>query len=125
MQRDFARFGEIVRCAIPENLSTKQQTGIAFVTYKYENAANAAIAAMHDSEFMSHIIIVTKASQNSFFSQDTGFITNATLDKKVADQVEFDSTMPAAYYEAKYRNRPIDTKNLLTVKVDGLGPKTS
>lgn len=121
----FSKFGEIFSAKIPENLDTHEQKGFGFIAYKEEASQQRAIMEMDGTVLGNHIIGVQAASQESFFTKDTGYITNATLDNPEALVDEFDSSMPDAHYEAKYKSRPIDLSKLLTVKVDNLGPNIS
>lgn len=115
-------FGEIFALGIPENLDNHEQKGFAFVTFKREEDANRCVDEVHQTEFMGHIIRAVHARQESFFTQDTGYITNESLDHVAESVGEFDSSMPANHYEVKYRNRPLDQRTLHTVKVDNLAP---
>ena len=121
----FSSFGEISEVSVPKNLDSRSPKGYGFVNFVYESDALAAIEALHQSEYDGKRLTVEFAVQKSFFTQATGFITNATLEEVENETVEFDSSMPANHYEVKYRNRPIDVSNLITVKVQNLGPKTS
>ena len=121
----FKSFGEIAEVSVPKNLDSRTPKGYGFVHYLYESDALAAIEAMHETEYDGKRLIVEFAVQKSFFSQATGFITNSTLEEVENEVVEFDPSMPSNHFEVKYRNRPIDVSNLITLRVQNLGPKTS
>jgi len=125
LQTDMSRFGTILSSAVPTNMQTKEKKGYGFVEFKYEEDANDVVDALNGNDYEEHVIGVCHAQQESLFSQNTGYITNEQLDYSVEEQSEFDSSMPESHYEVKYRNRPLDVANLVTVRVDNLGPNTS
>jgi len=121
----FSRFGEIFSAKIPENLDTHEQKGFGFIAFKREESQQMAIMELDGTVLGGYILGVETAKQNSFFTKDTGYITNATLDHSEVLVDDFDSSMPDAHYEAKYKSRPVDLNKLMTVKVDNLGPTFS
>lgn len=125
LRTDMSRFGEVLSAAVPTNMQTKEKKGYGFVEFKYEEDAQSCINALNENDYEGNVIGVCMAIQESIFSQNTGYITNEHLDFRVEEEAEFDSSMPESHYEVKYRNRPMDVANLVTVKVDNLSPHTS
>lgn len=110
---------------MPYDLTTRGHRPFAFIRFYEEGAANAALALNGSESNTEKPLEVTLAKQDSFFTKDTGFITNDSLHQVVAAPVEFDSSMPASHYEAKYRARPLDFSKLFTLRVDNLADTTS
>ena len=65
-------------------------------------------------------IIVKKAIQDSYFTQDTGFITNEALDHAKIETTYFDSTMPSTHYIEKRKKEIEDVDVTFGIRVDDI-----
>ncbi len=57
----FSQFGEIVEAIVIEDRRTGRSKGFGFVTFKTAEAADAAVAEMHEKEVEGRNIVVNKA----------------------------------------------------------------
>ena len=68
-------------------------------------------------------IIIMEAQQKSFFTQDTGYITNEALDSvQVADKF-FDSSLPANHYAVKRADAIKNSDETYNLKVSNIPPQ--
>ena len=65
-------------------------------------------------------IIVKKAVQDSYFTQDTGFITNEALDHPKIEATYFDSTMPSTHHIEKRKKEIEDVDVTFGIRVDDI-----
>lgn len=68
---------------------------------------------------------VTPAVQECFFTNDTGSLTNVTLPHNEVAEDVFDSSMPSAHYEAKFRAQPLNFDDMITLKVENLAKEAT
>jgi heterogeneous nuclear ribonucleoprotein A1/A3 len=61
LKEAFMQYGEIIECAVIMERETGRSRGYAFITYKEEAAATAAIAAMNGVDFEGRQINVNES----------------------------------------------------------------
>lgn len=103
---DLGYFGEIGDFYRPTNMDTLLPSPYAFVRYKCKESADRAMEHFDGKLYGDKKLTVHDANmQNSFFTQDTGFITNEMFDTPQAGAKEFDGTLPQKHFEIqKERN---------------------
>jgi RNA recognition motif-containing protein len=119
----FKEFGEIIEYRRSMNLARHKPSPFAFIRYPDEHSAWRAIEE-HDNKYLwTNKISVTEGNkQQSYFTQDTGFITNEEFDVPKIPPPDFDSSLPENHWEMK---RKADLKHNLdtfSVRIDDLDP---
>mmetsp|Transcript_2710 Transcript_2710/g.4203 ORF Transcript_2710/g.4203 Transcript_2710/m.4203 type:complete len:232 (-) Transcript_2710:123-818(-) len=123
---DFAAFGKIGDFYRPSNLQRGKPSRFAFVRYFSKEDADNASMAMHGKRYGENVITVHDANmQNSYFTQDTGFITNQLFDTPKVAETDFDSTMPPAHYPTKRKEELKQLDVQYTLRIDDLPPEIS
>lgn len=61
--------------------------------------------------------------QQSYFTQDTGFITNEEFDVPKLPPPDFDSSLPATHYDMKRKQMLRDQTDVFSVRIDDLHPE--
>jgi len=105
----FSAFGEIGDFFRPTNTQLMMPTQYCFIRYIQSGPAEAAMAAMQGKKFGGYYggiwdelpIKVKQAQQESFFTQDTGYITNEALDSIKVEEKVFDASLPASHRSIK------------------------
>jgi RNA recognition motif-containing protein len=72
LQNLFAQYGEVKSCKVITDKETGKSKGYAFVEMYSEDAGNAAIASLNESEFENHKIVVKKAEERTPSSNNRG-----------------------------------------------------
>jgi hypothetical protein len=76
---------------------------------------------MHGAVYGENVITVGDANlQDSFFTQDTGFITNEAFDTPKMVENHFDSSMPQDHWTRKRREEVKSTAVQYTLRIDDL-----
>ena len=124
----FAEFGEIGAFYRPTDTSKHIPTKYVFVRYIEPGCAEIAMEALQGRKF-GHLdslpIRIKEAKQVSFFTLDTGYITNEALDTKLTEQTWFDSSLPSNHYQVKRQDelKLISPDEVYTLRVDDLHEK--
>jgi RNA recognition motif-containing protein len=125
----FSAFGEIGDFFRPTNTQIMMPTQYCFIRYMTEEAALAAMAAMDGKKFGGYSnggiwneapITVKRAVQDSFFTQDTGYITNEALDSIKIENKTFDSSLPPTHYACKRADAIRHNDEVWTLKVTSI-----
>lgn len=91
-----------------------------FVRYFSREAAEAALT-LNLLEIDGNPITVNWAKQDSFFTQDTGYITNSEFDRAPVNTDDvFDSSMPREHYLKKRQEAAKQADVFYSVRVDDL-----
>mmetsp|Transcript_1039 Transcript_1039/g.1738 ORF Transcript_1039/g.1738 Transcript_1039/m.1738 type:complete len:162 (-) Transcript_1039:93-578(-) len=75
--------------------------------------------------FYKRITVHDANSQDSFFTQDTGFITNEMFDVPVVKVDNFDPSLPKEHYVIKRQRELKYADNVTSVRVDDFPPDMS
>lgn len=87
--------------------------------YVRKDDADDARESMHQRLFFYKKITVHEAnSQDSFFTQDTGFITNQLFDVPVVKVDNFDPSLPPEHYTVKRQRELKYADKVYNVRVD-------
>lgn len=125
----FSQFGEIGDFFRPTCQDTGLYTQYCFIRFKDADAKEAALAQMQGRKFGGYSnggiwdeqpIYVKESVQNSFFTQDTGYITNEALDNPEVVNKEFDSSLPDRHYAVKRADAIRNNDEVYTLKVTDL-----
>jgi RNA recognition motif-containing protein len=120
----FARFGVIGDLYRPISVGTAfsrpEQKRYAFVRYFSEDDAESAIREMNGYQLYDESLIVEHATQDSFFSNSTGYITNYEINEPPRGELEFDPSMPASHRAKKVEEWARQADKVYTVKVEHL-----
>lgn len=128
LKLDFGRFGEIGDFYRPNNLAKRQPSRFTFIRYVKKDDAEQAIAEMHGQVYEDCRITVHESNQqDSFFTQDTGFITNQLFDVPKAPPVEFDASLPEEHYPMKRKQalKTLPLEQQFALRIDDLPPEIS
>lgn len=118
---DFKQFGEVGDFYRPMNLSKKKPTPFAFIRYFRKDDAEEAKEAMNGRLYAYKRITVHDANaQDSFFTQDTGFITNQMFDVPVVKVDNFDPSLPEEHYIIKRQREVKYADNVHNIRIDDL-----
>lgn len=100
---EFGVYGNIVEFTRPLKLDKHEPTSYAFIKYeKEEDMINAIMNMDHRYCFGEfNEILVQEANQDSFFTNQTGGLTNYNIPPKQVDDDSFDSSMPKEHYIIK------------------------
>jgi len=124
----FALYGEIGAFYRPTDTSKHVPTKYVFVRYIEPGCAERAMDALQGRRF-GHLdvlpIRIKEAKQVSFFTLDTGYITNEALDTPLVEQTSFDSSLPANHYHVKHEEELKKVDEVFTLRVDDLHEKIS
>jgi RNA recognition motif-containing protein len=114
------RFKSLLDVYLPMNLNKRAHRGFAFVRFRNKVDAAAAMEEFQGYKLKGEPITISICKQNSFFTLDTGYITNEALDNLPERASNFQPGMPDAHYETlRYQNR--DLSRQATLKVGNLG----
>ena len=102
-------------------MSKNKPSRFAFIRYIRKEDANAAIRSLHGKKYEFERITVHEANQqDSFFTQDTGFITNEMFDVPKLVINEFDSSLPDEYYDIKRRRQLENVEQVYSIRIADL-----
>jgi RNA recognition motif-containing protein len=118
---DLATCGEIGDFYRPTNMDTLLPSPFAFVRYKDKQSADRAIEHF-DGKFQGDqkLTVQDASMQNSFFTQDTGFITNAMFDTPQSGAKEFDGTLPQRHFEIQKERQLALADATFCIRVDDI-----
>lgn len=103
------------------NLSKHQPAAFAFIRYDDEHSSWRAIEEYDNTYLWENRISVQDANkQNSYFTQDTGFITNEEFDVPRPPPPDFDSTLPDTHYTIKRKEELKNNGGGFSVRIDDL-----
>jgi len=123
IRNHFSQFGEIGDLYRPADLGRSiVPCQYIFIRYYTKEAAENAIHQMDGRYLYGKEIRVVMAIQNSFFTQDTGYMTNESLDKKVIVITKFDSSMPIQHHVVKREEEIKDVEVTFNLRVDDISP---
>jgi RNA recognition motif-containing protein len=106
------------------NKAKNVPTAFAFIRYDNDQSALRAIEENDGIYLWDNRIVVGEANkQQSYFTQDTGFITNQEFDVPKPPPPDFDSSLPANHYELKRKQELKGVSNVFSVRVDDLDPQ--
>lgn len=117
LRAEFSKFGELGDFFRPTNQGKMIPTRYLFVRYVKQEDAMAAMMAMNGRVFGDQAIAVAESRQDSFFTQDTGYITNSAFDTPQVAHKEFDSSMPAAHFEKRREAEIKEVEVTFTLRV--------
>ena len=124
----FGQFGEIGAFYRPTDTSKHMPTKYVFVRYLEPGCAELAMEHLQGRKF-GHLdslpIRIKEAKQVSFFTLDTGYITNEALDTPLVQQTWFDSSLPENHYQVKHEEELKKVDEVYTLRVDDLHEKIS
>jgi len=116
----FATYETLMDVYIPMNLRTRHHRGFAFIRFRWKDEADACMLSFSGHNLKGSELKIDYAVQNSFFTQDTGYITNEALDSLPERGSDFEPGMPDAHFETlRYLNR--DLSDQITIRVGNLG----
>ena len=119
----FSQYGEIGDLYRPADLGRSiVPCQYIFIRYNTKEAAEKAIRQMDGRYLYGKEIRVVMAIQNSFFTQDTGYMTNESLDKKVVVISKFDSSMPIQHHIVKREEEIKEVEVTFNLRVDDISP---
>ena len=118
----FLPFGTIGDYYRPKILAQKKLSRYAFVRFENKSDADIALANLDGIVINNVKIGVANAKQNSFFTMDTGYITNSEFDAKEPVTTYFDSTMPEEHHIKKREEILKNVDVVYAVRVDDLHP---
>lgn len=121
----FQQFGPIKIFRRPRNSNNKFLCPYAMISYEAEDMAARAIVTLDGTTLEGLDIRVQWAEQFSFFTGDTGFITNYNIETERRNDYEFDSSMPPDHREKKRLESLKNADSIYTVRVDNLQPTTT
>ena len=114
---EFSKFGELGDFFRPTNQGKMIPTQYIFVRYVRREDADAALVSMNGRVFDDRALVIVEAKQESFFTQDTGYITNSAFDTPQVTHKEFDSSMPASHYEKRREAEIKEVEVTFTLRV--------
>jgi RNA recognition motif-containing protein len=95
---DFSVFGEVGDFYRPTNMDTLSPCPFAFVRYRSKESAEAAMMHYNGCLYGDKKLSIHKANlQDSFFTQDTGYITNEAFDTPILKPPPFDGSLPRTH----------------------------
>lgn len=108
-------------------MSRHEPSSFAFIRYEDEHCTWQAIEEYDGNYLWDTRLSVQEANkQNSYFTQDTGFITNEEFDVPRPPPPDFDATLPENHY---YLKRKEELKNYAgegyPIRIDDLPPEIS
>jgi RNA recognition motif-containing protein len=119
----FSQFGEIADMYRPADLGRSiVPCQYIFIRYHSEEAMKNAILQTDGRYLYGKEIRVVMAIQNSYFTQDTGYMTNESLDKKVVVVDKFDSSMPIQHHAVKREEEIKEVDVTFNLRVDDISP---
>ena len=128
----FSEIGPIGDFFRPTNTATMMPTQYCFIRYTDEESAQKALDTMQNRKFGGFSnggiwdetkIKVQRAKQDSFFTQDTGYITNEALDNQEVVDKFFDSSLPANHYDVKRADAIRHSDETYNLKVTNIPPE--
>jgi len=124
---DFATFGEIGDFYRPKLLDHHVPSRFLFIRYYRSDSGYRAMMEMHGKVYGDRIITVHDANdQDSFFTQDTGYITNEKFDSPEKKAKEFDASLPYNHYELKHKQElSLQVDHVITLRVDEISTQIS
>ena len=118
----FAQYGEIGAIYRPTYTSRHIFTKYVFVRYLDPGCAELAMEALQNKRFGKDEmpIHIKEAKQVSFFTNDTGYITNEALDTFEVKDKFFDSSLPSNHYQVKHEEALKAADEVYTLRIDDL-----
>ncbi len=105
---------------IPMNLRTRSHRGFAFVRFENQSEGEKSMEDLKMYNLKGNLLKFSHCVQNSFFTMDTGYITNEALDTLPERISDFVPGMPDSHFQTlAFSNR--DTSDCITLRVHGLG----
>jgi len=101
LERDFSRFGSIGDIFRPTMQHDMRPAKYVFIRFHEKGSAEAAMEALQGAVYHGAAIRIKEAKQESFFTNDTGYITNEALDTPLLNEKFFDSSLPKNHYSVK------------------------
>lgn len=121
MLEDLSYFGEIGDFYRPTNMDTLLPSPFAFVRYRYKECADRAFEHFDGRLYGDKKLTVHEANmQNSYFTQDTGFITNALFDTPQIVRNDFDGSLPEEHFEILRDRQLAKVEEVHTIRVDDI-----
>jgi arginine/serine-rich splicing factor 2 len=120
IEKMFSKYGKIGDLFRPTDLGRKIPREFIFIRYINSNDADNAISEMNGVIVDDREIVVKKAIQDSYFTQDTGFITNEALDHPKIETTYFDPTMPATHHIEKRKKEIEEVDVTFGIRIDDI-----
>jgi RNA recognition motif-containing protein len=106
------------------NMAKHLPAAFAFIKYADEQSAWKAIEELNNTYLWETRISVQEANkQHSYFTQDTGFITNEEFDVPRPPPPDFDSSLPETHYQMKRKQELSGQSNVYSIRVNDLPPE--
>ena len=117
----FSLYGQLGDFYRPVTLCTERKPSrFAFARYIEKSCADDAVNYLHGYDLHGVKLTVAPAKQESFFTRDTGFITNSALDTPIIENNYFDDSMPPEHQRLKREEYLKQVDVVYTVRVDDL-----
>ena len=119
----FSRYGKIGNIFRPTSKSfSLVPAPYIFVRYVTKESADIAIREMNGKMIKNRQIFVVTAEQDSFFTMDTGYITNEALDHPEVPKPPFDTTLSSSHYSHLRAEEIRDLDVTFNIRVDDIHP---
>lgn len=120
------KFGPIADSYRPMDFTKHRPSPFAFVRFSCQQDGLNCIASLDGMEIGTNrdkLAFTDGNLQDSYFTQDTGYITNERFDtvKRVEDN--FDPSLPANHWEVKRKLERANADRVYSIKVEDLNPE--
>ena len=122
---EFSKFGEIGNFFRPICNHTMLPTRFCFVRYVNRKSAETAKERMQGKKMGENNIRIKDSRQNSFFTNDTGFITNEALDTPQLKVKHFDASLPKNHYATKRDEEVKKADEVYTIRISEIPTQIS
>lgn len=128
----FEKIGPIGDFFRPTNTATMLPTQYCFIRYLDKGNAEKALEVMEGAVFggfstggiwHEQKVYIQEARQDSFFTMDTGYITNEALDTPEVTEKFFDSSLPSNHYAMKRADAIRHNDETFNLKVTNIPPE--
>ncbi len=103
------------------DFTKRRPSPFAFIRYRTEEDANAAMMGLNGKTFGINQLVITDGNvQDSFFTLDTGFITNEAFDQPRIALDTFDGSLPSNHYEIKRKLALSKAEQVYSIRIDDL-----
>ena len=117
---DFKVFGEIGDFYRPTNMDSLKPCPFAFVRYRRKESAVAATAFYNLKMYGDTKLTIHESKQNSYFTQDTGYITNEAFDTPIVKPPPFDSSLPRNHQQVLQELHLANAEELFVIRIEDI-----
>lgn len=122
--KECKKHGVIANSYRPMDFTKRRPSPFAFVRYANAQEALNCMASLDGMQFGDNTLVVTDGNeQDSYFTQDTGYITNEKFDTVKRIEDNFDGSLPSDHWEMKQKEARSHADKVYSIRIDDLHPE--